>query len=152
MSTSGGAGPEAERLIKKLATRISGKHHDKYPETINFIRIRFCLLRSTLVSLRGTRKNFTAPPPISMCDFVDWTFNFMIFYIYCLFVWWREWIEIIEIAIRQYRVPWWIRGYSRHFGVVPLCRFTLWPIVVCVYYLRPRCRIAVSSKVKVLCF
>ena len=65
MSTSGGAGPEAERLIKKLATRISGKHHDKYPETINFIRIRirFCLLRSTLVSLRGTRKNFTAPPP-----------------------------------------------------------------------------------------
>eukprot|EP00116_Pleurobrachia_bachei_P002286 sb/3462548/ len=39
MATSRGAGPEAQRLIKKLASRISTKHKDKYAETDSLILI-----------------------------------------------------------------------------------------------------------------
>ena len=57
MSTFGGMGAEAERFHKRLAELIALKRHETYSSVINYIRtrLRFCLLRSVLTSLRGIR-------------------------------------------------------------------------------------------------
>ena len=56
-STSGGMGMECLRYHKRLATLIACKRREDYSSTMNFIRkkIRFSLLRSTLIAIRGTR-------------------------------------------------------------------------------------------------
>ena len=56
-STFGGCGPQAAAYHKRLAQLISTKRNEAYHHVINNIRtrIRFCLLRSVLVSLRGER-------------------------------------------------------------------------------------------------
>ena len=57
-SCTGGAGPEATKLIKKLAQKISIKKGDTYAETVSFLRRRFCfdIVRTCVISLRGERK------------------------------------------------------------------------------------------------
>ena len=57
-STSGGESPECRKYHQRLATLISGKRKESYAETMAYIRrkIRFCILRTTLVSVRGYRK------------------------------------------------------------------------------------------------
>ena len=56
-TTSGGMGPECSRFHKKLAELISDKRNEKYALVINYIRtrLRFALLRSILIAVRGER-------------------------------------------------------------------------------------------------
>ena len=63
-STTGGMGGEAERFYKQLATKISYKSGQRYCDTIAFIRrrLRFDLLRTCLISLRGFRGTHSAKP------------------------------------------------------------------------------------------
>eukprot|EP00116_Pleurobrachia_bachei_P009236 sb/3469498/ len=55
--------PRVSSLIKKLASRISNKHKDKYAEVINFLRtrIRFCLLRNSSRLTLHTVTPFLSP-------------------------------------------------------------------------------------------
>ena len=52
-----GMAPECEAFNKQLAHRIADKRKDDYSAVANYIRtkIRFALLRSVLISLRGVR-------------------------------------------------------------------------------------------------
>ena len=56
-TTSGGFGPECERFNKRLAELIAKKRNQQYSEVMKYIRtrLRFALLRSTLVAIRGER-------------------------------------------------------------------------------------------------
>ena len=56
-STTGGMGPESTRYHKRLAELISAKRGEEYSHVVNHIRtkIRFALLRCTLVAVRGER-------------------------------------------------------------------------------------------------
>ena len=56
-STSGGNGPMCRILIKKLADRIAEAKNEKYEDIVYHlrVRIRFAILRSTLLSVRGQR-------------------------------------------------------------------------------------------------
>ena len=56
-STSGGMGEEVKRFFKKLATLMTEKTGQKYSETMTFIRkrLRFDLLKTTIIALRGYR-------------------------------------------------------------------------------------------------
>ena len=57
VSTSGGMGDEAEKFHKRLAQLISEKRNEQYSCVVNYIRtrLRFCLLKSVLTSVRGVR-------------------------------------------------------------------------------------------------
>ena len=57
-STSGGESPECRKFHQRLASLLSAKRKEDYSETMTFIRrkIRFCILRTTLISIRGYRK------------------------------------------------------------------------------------------------
>ena len=56
-STSGGMGPECTKYHKRIAELVSIKRKEEYSHVMSYIRtkIRFCLLRSTLVAVRGER-------------------------------------------------------------------------------------------------
>ena len=56
-STFGGCGPQAKRYHKRLAELISRKRNEDYHHVINHIRrrVRFSLLRSALIAVRGER-------------------------------------------------------------------------------------------------
>ena len=70
LSTSGGMGNEMDRLVRRLAMKISNKRGERYSDTVGFIRrrIRFDLLRTCVISLRGYRKSST-PERIIDLDF-----------------------------------------------------------------------------------
>ena len=72
-STFGGMGHEADKFHKRLAQLISEKRGEEYSHVINFIRtrLRFCLLKSVLTSLRGIRGRNTREKisPISTLSF-----------------------------------------------------------------------------------
>ena len=71
-STTGGMGTEADRFYKHLATKISNKTGQKYSDTVAFIRrrLRFDLLRTCIISLRGYRgKRSPNPANIDTLDF-----------------------------------------------------------------------------------
>ena len=55
--TSGGAGPACTETIKRLATLIADKKGECYAHVMKFVRtkLRFSLLKSTLISIRGVR-------------------------------------------------------------------------------------------------
>ena len=57
VSTFGGMGQEAESFHKRLAQLISEKRNESYSHVVNYIRtrLRFCLLKSVLTSIRGVR-------------------------------------------------------------------------------------------------
>ena len=74
MSTSGGMGIEAEKFHKRLAHLIAEKKGETYSSVMNFIRtrLRFCLLKSVLTSIRGIRgkkETNNGPAPISSLSF-----------------------------------------------------------------------------------
>ena len=50
-------GPEATRYHKRVAELISSKRGEKYSDVVNHIRtrIRFSLLKSVLIAVRGER-------------------------------------------------------------------------------------------------
>ena len=56
-STTGGMGPECTRLNKQLAELISQKTGEVYAHVMRHLRtrLRFALLRATLVAVRGYR-------------------------------------------------------------------------------------------------
>ena len=56
-NTSGGMGPECQKLNKRLAELISTKRNEAFSKVMMHIRtrLRFALLKSTLVGLRGFR-------------------------------------------------------------------------------------------------
>ena len=56
-STHGGYGPEADRFHKRVATLLAKKRNILYSEAISYVRrrIRFSILRTTLIALRGYR-------------------------------------------------------------------------------------------------
>ena len=58
LSTSGGVGKECDTLIRRIADRIALKRKEKYSDVVAFIRrrVRFDLLRTCVISLRGYRK------------------------------------------------------------------------------------------------
>ena len=57
-STTGGESPECMKFHKRLATLLSNKRGENYSDSISYIRrrIRFCILRTTLIAIRGYRK------------------------------------------------------------------------------------------------
>ena len=71
-ATSGGMGPEATKYHKRVAELIAAKKGENYADVMNHIRtrIRFALLRSVLVAVRGERgKRKTPSQPISSVSF-----------------------------------------------------------------------------------
>ena len=56
-STTGGMGPECERMNKRLAEMIAAKRGEAYSHVMSYIRtrLRFALLRCTITAIRGTR-------------------------------------------------------------------------------------------------
>ncbi len=70
-STTGGAGPEANRHHKRIATLMAKKKKEEYSKIINYIRtrLRFNLLKSILVALRGVRGRSIKSGPISSIEF-----------------------------------------------------------------------------------
>ena len=58
MSTSGGCGPEMVRVLQSVSSLISKRTGEVYAEVMAHLRLRlrFSLLRSVLISLRGTRR------------------------------------------------------------------------------------------------
>ena len=56
-STHGGMGKECRNVLKRIATKIAEKRGERYAAVINHLttRLRFSLLRSVLLMLRGTR-------------------------------------------------------------------------------------------------
>jgi hypothetical protein len=69
-STTGGMGPECTKFHKKVAELISKKSGESYADVVNHMRtrIRFALLKSVLVCIRGGRgrgrKKDIAPAPM----------------------------------------------------------------------------------------
>jgi hypothetical protein len=68
-SVSGGMGPAANVVYKKLASMIAAKHNQSYSQTINWLRYRlsFSLLCSSIMCIRGSRSsaNHPANPQLS---------------------------------------------------------------------------------------
>ena len=56
-STHGGCAPEADRFHKRLATLLAKKRDILYSEAISYVRrrVRFSILRTTLMAVRGYR-------------------------------------------------------------------------------------------------
>ena len=71
-TTFGGWGPQATRYHKRLAEKIANKRHEKYSDVLNHMRvkIRFSLLRSVLIAIRGERgKKHSSTKPLSSTSF-----------------------------------------------------------------------------------
>ena len=62
-TTTGGMGPQCERLHKRVAELISDKRNERYSDVINHLRtrLRFSLLKSILVAIRGARGKRAKP-------------------------------------------------------------------------------------------
>ena len=56
-TTSGGMGPEATKFHQRVAELIANKRNENFSDVMNVIRtkLRFGLLRSTLIAIRGER-------------------------------------------------------------------------------------------------
>ena len=68
-STTGGMGVEAENFFKRLADKIAQKKDTPYPQVVSFVRrrVRFDLMRTTLIALRGYRGK-PSPDPKKIAD------------------------------------------------------------------------------------
>ena len=71
LSTTGGASPEADKHHKRIAHLIALKKKEEYSLIINYIRtrVRFNLLRSILVAVRGERGRRTKFGSISSIEY-----------------------------------------------------------------------------------
>ena len=62
-----------DRLVRQIATKLSVKRGGRYSDTVGFVRrrIRFDLLRTCVISLRGYKylKETAAPESIRDLDF-----------------------------------------------------------------------------------
>ena len=66
-STTGRMGPACRKFHKRVAELLSAKRGETYSQVMNFIRtrIRFSLLKSTLVAIRGERGKSCGGVPLS---------------------------------------------------------------------------------------
>ena len=65
-------GPRCANVIKKLASKIADKRQEQYSDVMSFIRtkLRFSLLRSVLIAIRGERgKRTTREPHLGLVAF-----------------------------------------------------------------------------------
>ena len=62
-STTGGMGIEASKLLKRIAERTERKTGQSYADVMGFIRkrVRFDLLKTTIITLRGERGRRVGP-------------------------------------------------------------------------------------------
>lgn len=69
-STTGGMGPECTRFHKRVAELIAAKRGEQYSDVLNHIRtkIRFSLLKSVLVAVRGVRGKGSREDDVPMTD------------------------------------------------------------------------------------
>ena len=69
-TTTGGMSPECTRMNKQLAERISNKTKESYSHVVRHIRtrLRFSLLRATLVAIRGVRGRSRGDAEIELGD------------------------------------------------------------------------------------
>jgi hypothetical protein len=69
-STSGGMGEEAGRVYKRIAQKMAYAKGQKYHDTVSYIRrrLRFDLLKTTIIALRGYRGKPSAVPDIDELD------------------------------------------------------------------------------------
>jgi hypothetical protein len=69
-STSGGMGKEAGKVYNRIAQKMAYTKGQKYHDTISYIRkrLRFDLLKTTIISLRGYRGKPTPAPEIDDLD------------------------------------------------------------------------------------
>ena len=67
-SCTGGAAPEATRLMKLIAEKRAVKRKESYAENINFVRrhITFDVLKTCLLSFRGNRNPVEAAPIVDL--------------------------------------------------------------------------------------
>ena len=65
LSTTGGMGNQATTFLKSLAHKIADKRDERYADVIGFLRtkLRFSLLRSVLIAVRGERGKPSAKEP-----------------------------------------------------------------------------------------
>ena len=72
-STTGGMAPECTSFHKKMANMISQKTKEEYSQVMSHLRtrIRFSLLRSTLIAVRGERGKCRKPK----VDVTELSFN-----------------------------------------------------------------------------
>ena len=70
MSTSGGMGKEMDMLVRQITTTLIVKRGERYSDAAWFVRgrIRFDLLRTCVIALRGHKKT-AAPDSIRDLDF-----------------------------------------------------------------------------------
>ena len=63
-STTGGMGQEAAKCIKKLSTDLARKTNQEYNNCISYVRkrLRFDILKTCIISLRGHRCRFYQKP------------------------------------------------------------------------------------------
>ncbi len=56
-TTTGGMGPQCQRAHKRIAELVAERRNERYADVINHIRtrLRFSLLKSILVAVRGAR-------------------------------------------------------------------------------------------------
>ena len=73
-TTTGGMSPECERLNKRLAEKIAAKQSEMYSQVMAHIRtrLRFALLKATLVAVRGIRGRVA---PLVEDDIEEISFN-----------------------------------------------------------------------------
>ena len=59
-TTTGGMGPQCTKFHKQLALLIADKRHERYSDVMNHMRtrLRFSLLRSILIAIRGSKRIF----------------------------------------------------------------------------------------------
>ncbi len=69
--TTGGMGPSCTRTVKHLASMIAEKRGEKYAHVMNFVRtkLRFSLLRSVLIAVRGVRGRCLREPYLGNISF-----------------------------------------------------------------------------------
>ena len=62
-STFGGWGKEADKHHKRIVTLIASKKNEEYADVISYIRtrLRFSILKSTLIAVRGERGKSRKP-------------------------------------------------------------------------------------------
>ena len=70
-STFGGWGDEATKYHKRIASLLADKRNEQYADVMNHLRtrLRFCVLRSVLVAIRGVRGKSRAAAPIASLSF-----------------------------------------------------------------------------------
>ena len=63
--TSGGMGPRCTKVVQSIARKIADKRQEQYSDIMSFMRtkLRFSLLRSVLIAVRGERGKPSAKEP-----------------------------------------------------------------------------------------